>query len=61
MSTRWITGYKEAAEFIGISQRRLMRMVERRAIRVIKASTRCIMFNPEHLLEDIEEMEQKKI
>lgn len=60
MKDRFVTGYKEASLFTGISYGRLKRMVERKAIRVIKTSIHCVMFDKQHLIQDIEEMEQKK-
>ncbi len=51
-----IEGYDAAAEATGLSRWQLMRMVAKRQIRVIKRHEKIVMFDPEHLLEDIEEM-----
>ena len=57
----FIIGYLRAAEFTGVHARRLQRMVERRQIRVIKPNKLTVMFDPDHLLEDIRGMEVDKL
>jgi len=56
---KFLIGYEQAAEFPG--SRRLQRMVERRSIRVIKENKGTVMFEPNHLIEDLLKHDQPRI
>jgi hypothetical protein len=61
MHEKLIIGYKAASDLTGIPVKRLIRMVERRSIRVIKPNVATVAFYPSDLLSDIRAFEVPKI
>jgi hypothetical protein len=58
---KFLNGYKEAAEFTGLSVRKLQKLMMARQIRAIKPNDRTILFVPERLMEDILALEVQKL
>jgi hypothetical protein len=51
MAKRYLNGYKEAAEFSGITWRQLQRLVRQRQISVTRISKNRVSFDPVELEE----------